>query len=185
MEDAAPEGGYDFDIFVIGGGSGGLACAKEAASLGASVAVADFVKPSPQGTSWKLGGTCVNVGCIPKKMMHYAGLLGESYNDQLLAGWSLPSKPEHDWGKMVESVNNHVRSLNFGYKSELTKKKVKYFNKFATFVDDHTLALTDKKGKVENKTAKYIVIAVGGRPVYPDIEGAKEYCITSDDIFWT
>lgn len=87
MEDANPPIQYDFDFFVIGGGSGGLASAKEAAKFGAKVAVADFVKPSPQGTSWKLGGTCVNVGCIPKKMMHYAGILGEGYDDQVLAGW--------------------------------------------------------------------------------------------------
>lgn len=63
---------------VIGGGSGGLAAAKEASRLGAKVAVLDFVSPSPLGTKWGLGGTCVNVGCIPKKLMHQAALLGES-----------------------------------------------------------------------------------------------------------
>ena len=63
---------------VIGGGSGGLACAKEAAAHGARVAVLDYVNPSPQGTKWGLGGTCVNVGCIPKKLMHHAALLGEA-----------------------------------------------------------------------------------------------------------
>lgn len=68
---------YDYDLYVIGGGSGGLAASKEAADLGAKVGLADFVKPSPQGTQWGLGGTCVNVGCIPKKMMHYAAILGE------------------------------------------------------------------------------------------------------------
>lgn len=69
---------YEYDLVVIGGGSGGLACAKEAVALGAKVAVLDFVKPSPQGTKWGLGGTCVNVGCIPKKLMHQASLLGEA-----------------------------------------------------------------------------------------------------------
>lgn len=69
---------YEYDLVVIGGGSGGLACAKEAAQLGAKVAVLDFVKPSPLGTKWGLGGTCVNVGCIPKKLMHQASLLGEA-----------------------------------------------------------------------------------------------------------
>ena len=67
---------YMYDLFVIGGGSGGLAAAKEAANLGAKVALADFVKPSPQGTKWGLGGTCVNVGCIPKKLMHFSALSG-------------------------------------------------------------------------------------------------------------
>lgn len=69
---------YDYDLVVIGGGSGGLACAKEASSLGKKVAVLDYVIPSPQGTTWGIGGTCVNVGCIPKKLMHQAALLGEA-----------------------------------------------------------------------------------------------------------
>lgn len=69
--------GDEYDLVVIGGGSGGLACAKEAVVQGAKVAVLDFVKPTPIGTKWGLGGTCVNVGCIPKKLMHQAALLGE------------------------------------------------------------------------------------------------------------
>ena len=69
---------YEYDLVVIGGGSGGLAAAKEAAQFGAKVAVLDFVKPTPIGTKWGLGGTCVNVGCIPKKLMHQASLLGEA-----------------------------------------------------------------------------------------------------------
>ncbi|XP_028158943.1 thioredoxin reductase 2, mitochondrial-like isoform X2 [Ostrinia furnacalis] len=72
------DGNFDYDLAVIGGGSGGLACAKEAVNQGAKVAVLDYVTPSPQGTKWGLGGTCVNVGCIPKKLMHQAALLGES-----------------------------------------------------------------------------------------------------------
>lgn len=75
---------FEYDLVVIGGGSGGLACAKEAAQLGAKVAVLDFVKPSPQGTKWGLGGTCVNVGCIPKKLMHQASLLGEAIHVSFL-----------------------------------------------------------------------------------------------------
>ena len=69
-----------FDLIVIGGGSGGLACSKAAAMLGAKVAVLDLVKPSPKGTTWGLGGTCVNVGCIPKKLMHQAAILGDYYS---------------------------------------------------------------------------------------------------------
>ena len=69
---------YEYDLIVIGGGSGGLACAKESTKFGAKVAVLDFVVPSPQGTKWGLGGTCVNVGCIPKKLFHQAALLGEA-----------------------------------------------------------------------------------------------------------
>jgi thioredoxin reductase (NADPH) len=80
---------YNYDFFVVGGGSGGVAAASAAASYGARVAVADFVKPSPQGTKWGLGGTCVNVGCIPKKLFHFAGLLGEAKEDLFEAGWGI------------------------------------------------------------------------------------------------
>lgn len=73
----------EYDLVVLGGGSGGLAAAKEAAALGAKVAVLDYVTPTPKGTKWGLGGTCVNVGCIPKKLMHQAALLGEA----IQVGW--------------------------------------------------------------------------------------------------
>lgn len=175
---------YDFDLFVIGGGSGGLACAKVAQTCGAKVAVADFVKPSPQGTSWKVGGTCVNVGCIPKKMMHYASLMGEYHEDQVQTGWTMPEKPKHNWTKMITNINNYIRSINFGYKADMRKRGIKFYEKYASFVDPHTVELEDAKGKTERVTAKYFVIAVGGRPTYPEIPGAKEYGITSDDIFW-
>ena len=68
---------YDYDFFVLGGGSGGMRAAKSAATLGVKVGLADFVKPSTQNNTWGLGGTCVNVGCIPKKLMHYAGIIAE------------------------------------------------------------------------------------------------------------
>lgn len=74
---------FTYDLVVIGGGSGGLAAAKEAVELGAKVAVLDYVTPSPQGSKWGLGGTCVNVGCIPKKLMHQAALLGEAIHVSL------------------------------------------------------------------------------------------------------
>lgn len=77
---------YEYDYFVIGGGSGGLSSAKEASQLGAKVALADFVQPSPAGTVWGLGGTCVNVGCIPKKLMHFSSYFGEHYLDQIECG---------------------------------------------------------------------------------------------------
>lgn len=173
---------YDYDLFVIGGGSGGLAAAKQAADLDAKVAVADFVKPSPQGTTWGLGGTCVNVGCIPKKLMHISSLYRETQNDAHGMGWE--TKSSHSWEEMVSRVNNYIKSLNWGSKTELRTKKVTYYNSFATFVDPHTVQLDNGKGKIEKVTAKYFLIACGGRPAYGDYPGAKECCISSDDIFW-
>lgn len=174
---------YDFDLFVIGGGSGGLACSKEAVQYGVKVGVADLVKPTPIGTTWGLGGTCVNVGCIPKKLMHQAALLGESLNDSRAYGWNTPEKMTHDWSTMVQAIQDHVHSLNWGYKVQLRQQNVKYYNKYASFIDKNTLKLTDKSGNEEKITARNIVLATGGRPTYPDIPGAKECCITSDDIF--
>ena len=113
--------GYDFDVVVIGGGSGGLAFSKEAAALGARTCVLDFVKPSWAGTAWGLGGTCVNVGCIPKKLMHTAALLGESLHDAEAFGWTGLDfgAIKHDWEKLVGAVQDHVSSLNFGYRVAL------------------------------------------------------------------
>ena len=76
-----PSHPYDYDLFVIGGGSGGISAARWASGLGKKIAIADFVQPSPIGTTWGLGGTCVNVGCIPKKLMHFAGMLAEARED--------------------------------------------------------------------------------------------------------
>lgn len=96
---------YDYDLFVIGGGSGGVSAARWAAEQNMKVALADFVKPSPAGTTWGLGGTCVNVGCIPKKLMHYAGILAESKQDQQLAGIPTTGEAvEHKWETMIGSV---------------------------------------------------------------------------------
>lgn len=174
---------YDYDLFVIGGGSGGLACSKEAAKYGLKVAVADFVPPSAAGSTWGIGGTCVNVGCIPKKLMHQAALLGESRRDAVEFGWAELSNDSHDWEKMVAAIQDYIRGLNWGYKVQLRTEDVKYYNKYASFVDQHTLTLRDKKGNEETVTARDIVLSTGGRPVYPDVPGLKENSLTSDDIF--
>lgn len=173
---------YDYDLFVIGGGSGGVSAARWAAELGKKVALADFVKPSPAGTIWGLGGTCVNVGCIPKKLMHYAGILAEYRHDQKLAGIPTADTPDHKWETMVQSVQKHIKSLNWGYKADLIKLKIKYYNFYATFKDAHTIHLDNGKTQ-ETVTADKIIIAVGGRPQYPGIPGDREFGITSDDIF--
>lgn len=122
------EAPFDYDLVVIGGGSGGIACAREAAKLGAKVALLDFVKPSPQGSTWGLGGTCVNVGCIPKKLMHEAASVGDAIRERASSfGWSLNGGAadggggstteadtlRHRWSVLVEAVQNYIKSLNF------------------------------------------------------------------------
>ncbi|KAK5910398.1 hypothetical protein CesoFtcFv8_004236 [Champsocephalus esox] len=178
-------GKYDYDLVVIGGGSGGLACSKEAAQLGQKVAVLDYVEPTAKGTKWGLGGTCVNVGCIPKKLMHQAALLGTAVKDAQKYGWQISGPICHDWASMADAVQNHVRSLNWGHRVQLQDKKVQYLNLRGRLRDAHTVRGLTKAGKETLLTAKNIVIATGGRPKYPtDIPGAMEHGMTSDDIFW-
>eukprot|EP01088_Endostelium_zonatum_P016881 TRINITY_DN4745_c0_g1_i1.p1 TRINITY_DN4745_c0_g1~~TRINITY_DN4745_c0_g1_i1.p1 ORF type:complete len:545 (-),score=122.51 TRINITY_DN4745_c0_g1_i1:356-1867(-) len=174
---------YEYDLIVIGGGSGGLACSKEAAKNGARAALFDFVKPSPHGTTWGLGGTCVNVGCIPKKLMHQAAILGEAIEDSHAFGWDNDSAPKHSWNKMMDGIQNYVKSLNWGYEDLLKDTGVTYYNMYAVFVDPHTIEADDGQGKKRTFTANRFVVAPGGRPHYGGFPGS-EHCYSSDDIFW-
>ena len=180
------ESEYDYDFFVIGGGSGGLAAAKAAANLGARTALADFVQPSPAGTTYGLGGTCVNVGCIPKKLLHIAAQRRDVLREANEYGFSAieQEKVEVNWKQLITSIDMYIRKLNWNYKTELRSNKVTYFNAFATFADAHTLELKSKSGDVQRVTAKFILIACGGRPSLGGYPGADECCISSDDIFW-
>jgi len=162
-----------------------LACAKEAVQFGAKVAVLDFVKPSPLGTKWGLGGTCVNVGCIPKKLMHQASLLGEAIHDSKAYGWEFdnPENVKNNWSKLTESVQNHIKSVNWVTRVDLRDKKVEYINGLGYFKDAHNVVAVLKNKTERVLNAKFVVIACGGRPKYPNIPGATEYGISSDDIF--
>jgi thioredoxin reductase (NADPH) len=113
--------------------------------------------------------------------MHQAALLGEGMKDAESYGWEVPPA-KHNWENMVGAVQMHVKSLNFGYRSELMTNSVKYLNAYATFTDPHTVKTVDKKGKEAVITADAFVIATGGRPKYPEIPGI-EHVVTSDDIF--
>lgn len=172
-----------YDLIIIGGGSGGLACSKEAASLGKKVMVLDYVVPTPKGTVWGLGGTCVNVGCIPKKLMHQTALLSSAMQDARTFGWEFEETVKHNWEKMKAAVSDYIGSLNWGYRVALRDKKVEYVNAFAEFVDPTTIKAVNKNQKETFYTAERFVIATGERPRYLGIPGDKEYCITSDDLF--
>lgn len=174
---------YEYDLIVLGGGSGGLAASKTAAKLGKKVAVFDFVTPTPIGTTWGLGGTCVNVGCIPKKLMHQAALLGQAIKDARKFGWTFSEEVSHNWSLMRGAVQDHIGSLNWNYKVQLRTEEVKYVNAHAQFVEPHKVKAVDKRGKETFMTASNFIVATGERPRYPDCEGAKEYGITSDDLF--
>ena len=192
--------GYDYDLAVIGGGSGGLAAAKMAAQLGAKVIVLDYVTPSPQGTRWGLGGTCVNVGCIPKKLMHTAALHGQAMRlDAPYLGWGqrAPDTDDQrvvvDWESLTGNIDGHIRSVNFSYLVQLRDHRIRYENALARFVDPHTLELCKKGASSMGQhteadttiTANKILIAVGGRPSLPEPEtcAGLELAYTSDDIF--
>ncbi|CAD8172711.1 unnamed protein product [Paramecium pentaurelia] len=100
---------YQYDIFVISGGSGGLKVVDEAQKLGKRVELADYFKPSPHGTQWRTGGTCPNVGCIPKKLMYLTALIGEIRHELTATGWQgVESHSKHDWNILV---NKNLQKL--------------------------------------------------------------------------
>ena len=128
----------------------------------------------------------MNVGCIPKKLMHHTSLLGEHYEGMNEIGWKTDKKrPEHDWEEMMFRINNYIRSLNFGYRKTLMTDDVDYFNKLARLRSKNEIELKAANGEIEIVTADNILIATGGRPTFPtDIPNIRELAISSDDIFW-
>eukprot|EP01064_Diplonema_japonicum_P008618 TRINITY_DN1605_c1_g3_i1.p1 TRINITY_DN1605_c1_g3~~TRINITY_DN1605_c1_g3_i1.p1 ORF type:complete len:589 (+),score=114.02 TRINITY_DN1605_c1_g3_i1:118-1884(+) len=191
VDDDTSDKKYDFDLIVIGGGSGGMAASKAAAKYltkegeDPKVCCLDFVKPTPIGTKWGFGGTCVNVGCIPKKLFHTAAIHRDAIQHSHYYGADeANAKTEPmNWERARENIQMHIKSLNFGSVAELRTGNVKYKNSLGAFIDPHTVECTNKKGVKETITGRRILLAMGGRPKYPDIPGAKEFGITSDDVF--
>jgi glutathione reductase (NADPH) len=159
---------YDYDLFVIGAGSGGLAASKRAASYGAKVAIAE---------GDLVGGTCVIRGCIPKKLMVYASKFPHLMDAAPGYGWK-PLKSKLNWHKLITSVDKEVRRLSQLHISFLEKAGVELIPHRATLIDSHTIQAGDRQ-----YTAAKILIAVGGEAIKPDIPGAEEYTITSREMF--
>jgi glutathione reductase (NADPH) len=156
-----------FDLIVIGGGSGGIAHARRAAEYGASVAVIEY---------GPLGGTCVNVGCVPKKVMWYTAAHKHHITQAVDYGFDVTLNG-HDWARIKKGRDKYVKRLNGIYENNLTSSGVTYIAGAASFVDERTVAVGN-----DHYTADRIVIATGGRPKLPNIAGA-EYGITSDGFF--
>lgn len=158
---------YDYDLFVVGAGSGGLAASKRAASYGAKVAIAE---------QDLVGGTCVIRGCIPKKLMVYGSHFPALFHDAAGYGWKV-GQAELDWEYLMTAINKEVLRLSQLHINFLEKAGVELFKSRATLLDPHTIEVDGRK-----VTTDKILIAVGGRPNKPDIPG-MEYGVTSNGMF--
>jgi glutathione reductase (NADPH) len=158
---------YDYDLFVIGAGSGGVRAARIAAGHGARVAIAE---------EHRVGGTCVIRGCVPKKLLVYGAHFAEDLEDARKFGWHVEGKA-FDWPTLRDNVLAEVDRLNQAYISTLDSHKVRIFNARAVLIDAHTLNVGGT-----NVTADKILIATGSHPAVPDCPGA-EHGITSNEVF--
>ncbi|MEO1647836.1 MAG: glutathione-disulfide reductase [Pseudomonadota bacterium] len=163
-----PETQYDFDLFTIGIGSGGVRASRVAAAHGAKVAAAE---------EYRVGGTCVIRGCVPKKMLVYGAHFAEDLEDAKQFGWDIQGK-SFDWVRLRDIVQNDVTRLEGLYGETLSNHDVTVFEERAEITGEHEITLAS--GKVV--TAKYILIATGAKPHMPEFEG-NEYCITSNEAF--
>jgi glutathione reductase (NADPH) len=171
---------YDYDYLVIGGGSGGIASAKRAVSHGKKVALVERDR-------W--GGTCVNVGCVPKKIMFLTATMAEIMKHDAIQYGFDPPDVKLNFGKLKEKRDAYILKLNNIYKGGLDRSGVTKLSGDATFVDAHTVSITTTDGDANNGTtttqvtADKILIAVGGRPDLPTSTEGIEHCISSDGFF--
>ena len=162
-----------YDYIAIGGGSGGIASVNRAASYGKKCAIIEVKH---------LGGTCVNVGCVPKKVMFYGAQIAEAINHYAPDyGFDVDVK-KFDFAKLVESRQAYISRIHTSYDNVLAKNNVDVIRGFAKFVNKNTLEVTFADGTTEQVTADHILIATGGRPSIPAVKGA-EYGIDSNGVF--
>lgn len=159
---------YDWDFFVIGAGSGGVRAARTAAAAGARVAVAE---------DRYLGGTCVNVGCVPKKLYSYAAHFHDAFEDAEGFGWRLTEAPSFDWPTLRDNKVGEIKRLNGIYARLLDGAGVRLINGRARLLDAHRVAVGD-----EVHSAEKILIAVGGWPWVPEFPGS-ELAVSSNEVF--
>ena len=161
---------YDYDLFVIGAGSGGVRSARLAAQLGKRVGVAEESRP---------GGTCVVRGCVPKKYLVFGAEYGKYIKQAEGYGWDVGGQAGFDWPKLRDSIQSEVSRLSGIYSGILERNGADLFSERAEFVDAHTVRLTTSGKEI---TAETILVAVGGRPWMPGLKGS-EFAITSDEAF--
>ncbi|NUP11341.1 MAG: glutathione-disulfide reductase [Polyangiaceae bacterium] len=168
MSDAA----FDFDLFVIGAGSGGVRASRMAAAYGARVGVCE---------SAALGGTCVNVGCVPKKLMVYGAHFHDEWRDATGFGWRV-DPPTFDWATLIANKDREIARLNGIYERLLVDRGVRIVRGHGVIEGPNRVTVTSEAGERTTFTAKNILIAVGGKPSRPQIPGG-EHVLVSDDVF--
>ncbi|MEE2952747.1 NADPH-glutathione reductase [Fulvimarina manganoxydans] len=161
---------YDYDLFVIGGGSGGVRAARRASMLGKRVAIAE---------EYRYGGTCVIRGCVPKKLMVYASQFSEAFEDAAGFGWSVGPREFH-WDKLIAAKDHEIDRLEKVYRANIEKAGAEILNDRATFEGPHEIRL-ENTGKIV--TAETILIATGGRPNQHAALPGAEHCLTSNEVF--
>ncbi|MFZ2406559.1 MAG: FAD-dependent oxidoreductase, partial [Methylobacter sp.] len=159
---------YDYDLFVIGAGSGGVRAARMASGHGVKVAIAE---------QSYLGGTCVNVGCVPKKLLVYASQFRDQFDAAAGFGWTV-GQSTFNWSSLIANKNQEIERLHAVYNNLLQKSGVRIIDGRANLLDAHTVAVDGTEYSAER-----ILIATGGWPSVPDIPG-KQHTVTSNEMFF-
>ena len=162
---------FDVDLFVIGAGSGGVRAGRIAAGYGAKVMVAE---------EFRIGGTCVIRGCVPKKLYAYASRFADDFEDAAGYGWTIPQKPVFDWSKLVAAKEKEITRLSGLYSANLGRAGVEMVASRAEVIGPHRVKLLADGREI---SAKYILVATGGSPVMEPAIPGVEHCVTSNEVF--